>query len=212
METSIIALQLAYHISRERLGRRRLAERIGQGEMVVRIELERMRDAKLIRLLRSGAELTSEGRHHFSGCLQNIRLVNDLKLASLRLDAVNVGAHLSATNVPSAWVLRDEAIREGATAILLFVRTSGSWVFSHNNEPVQILNPLDVDEMEAAFPNANEKDLLMIVSGATRGQAIGGLWRCIRTVQPRVKRDSTSFCCNQRLLSDERWDAVSHKG
>lgn len=186
METSVVALQLAYHISRESLGRRRLAEKIGQGEMVVRIELERMRDAKVIQLLRSGAELTAKGRLHFSKCLQSIRLVNDLKLASLRLDAVNVGVHVSAFDVPSAWLLRDEAIREGATAILLLVRTSGGWVFSHNNEPVQTLNPLDVDEIEAAFPNADEKDLLIIISGPTRRQTICGLWRCIRTVQTRV--------------------------
>jgi len=182
VEISSVALQLAYAVRRERLGRRRLADRSGLTEMVVRVELERMRSEGLVRLDRSGVALTIKGKRQFAAYLDCIRSVHDLHLGSLQLDVHEAAAHLSSVTVPPAWMLRDEAIREGATALMLLVHTSNGWAFSHNQETIRSLNPADADEIETTFSDANDEDLLIIVSGPTRQQDRRGLWRVIRAI------------------------------
>ncbi len=183
MESSLVALQLAYHITRERLGRRRLAKRAGLTEMVVRAELERMRSSGWIRIQRAGVEWTSAGKRAFAQLLDPIRHVDDLSLKSLQLDRAQIGALLSDSTPPPAWQLRDAAIREGATGVMLMLHDATGWVFSHDFEPVRQRNPEDADEIERVFADAGEGDLLLIVFAPARRQAGRGLWRGVQTIQ-----------------------------
>ena len=187
MKTSVMAFQLAYYISNESFGRRRLANRTGLTEMVVRVELERMRSQGLVQFDHSGVELTVMGQRHFAPSLKHVRLVSEVSLNTLQLDAIEIGAHLSGKKtVPPAWILRDEAIREGATGMILMIYGASGWVFSHDRETIRELNPEDADEIEENFPDARQGDLLLIVSASTRRQAGRGLWRGIQSIQQQT--------------------------
>jgi hypothetical protein len=183
-----VALQLAYHISVARLGRRRLAARTGLSEMAVRIELERMRDRDFVRLLRSGVELTAAGRRHFRGLLDPIVRAAPVELSpSLRLDDVGLAAHLTSGAPDSVWAVRDAAVREGATGLLLLRYGPGGWAFAHDGEPVGLRNPGDAEAIGAAFPDPSEGDLLPIAFGPNAKDAGLGLWRAVLALLAHVR-------------------------
>ena len=179
MEESAAALQLAYHISHARLGRRRLALRTGLTEMTVRIELERLRGRRLVRLQRSGVELTPAGRRRFAGFLESIRSVAEVALTSLRVDDAGLAAHLTTGSTGPVWALRDEAVREGATGLLLLRFSPDGWCFAHNDEPIGLHNPQDATTIAAAFPDPRKGDLLLIAFGPDLKRAGLGLWRAV---------------------------------
>jgi len=178
-----VALQLAYHISTARLGRRRLAARTGLSEMAVRIELERMRDRGFVRLLRSGVELTAAGRRHFRGLLDRVVRVAPVGLSpALRLDDVGLAAHLTSGVPDSVWAVRDAAVREGATGLLLLRHGPGGWAFAHDGEPVGFRNPRDAEAIGAAFPDPSDGDLFPIAFGPSVKDAGLGLWRAVHAL------------------------------
>lgn len=175
-----VALQLAYYVSVARLGRRRLALQTGLSEMLVRIELERMRDHGFVKLTRSGVQLTAAGRRHFCALLGPIVRVAPIELSpALRLDDFVVGAHLTSGAMDSTWAVRDAAVREGASGLLLLRYGPPGWAFAHNGEPVGHSNPQDVEAIDLAFPDPGDGDLLPIAFGADIKGARLGLWRVI---------------------------------
>jgi hypothetical protein len=182
MQESVAALQLAYHAGRSRLGRRRLALRTGLTEMSVRIELERMRERKLVKIERSGVELTSAGRRRFAPFLEPIRAIAEVRLTSLHVDDVALAGHLASGKTDPAWTLRDAAIREGATGLLLLRFGPDNWCFAHDDEPVRLHNPQDAATIRTAFPEPHPNDLLLIACGPDLGSAGRGLWRALLTV------------------------------
>ncbi len=179
MDETVAALQIAYHVSGGRLGRRRLADVTGLTEMATRIELERLRDRGLVVLPRSGAELTPAGRRRFAPLLNPIRSVAEVSLTSLRVDDVNLGAHIAERMIGPAWDLRDHAIREGASGLLLLRFGRDGWAFAHNEEPVRLHNKDDASKLDKAFPDPQTGDLLVVASGPDIGRTRLGLWRVI---------------------------------
>jgi len=177
-----VALQLAYHISTARLGRRRLAARTGLSEMAVRIELERMRDRGFVRLLRSGVELTAAGVRRFAPLLEPIRSVVRIELTSLRLGDVALAAHIAGRAAPPVWMLRDDAVRKGATGLLLLRFRTDGWCFAHDAEPVDRGNPKDAAKIGSAFPDPSDGDLLPIAFGPSVKDAGLGLWRAVHAL------------------------------
>lgn len=179
MDDAIMALELAYHLQRERLGRRRLAERTGVTEMVVRLELERMHKRGWIHLPRSGAELTAVGRERFEPLLARVRDVQLLQLKTLRLDDVALAGLIAVDSSPTAWGLRDRAIREGASGLLLLVHRNVEWTFSHDAEPIRHRNPEDAATVDEAFPEVQPGDHLIVVFGPSVRTATAGLWQAM---------------------------------
>ena len=183
MEHSVASLQLAFLLQEERLGRRRLADRTGLSEMFVRLELEHLRDRGLVRLDRRGCELTDKGLRLFSPVLKLVVKVMPVELNDLRIDVVNLAAQLTGpAHVPAAWQLRDEAIREGASGLILLSRQDGEWVFSHDQEPLQVQYAGDAEQLEQNFRGGNSNDHLLIVPGPDRNVCTRGLWRAIRVI------------------------------
>jgi hypothetical protein len=182
MEESVAAVQLAYHMARSRLGRRRLALRTGLTEMAVRIELERLRDRKLVVLERSGVALTASGRRRFAPLLEPVRSVRGVELTSLRIGDVGLAAHLTGGKAGPIWTLRDAAIREGATGLLLLRFGSDGWCFAHDAEPIRRRNPRDAMTIDETFPDQREQDLLLIASAPDLARAGLGLWRVVLAV------------------------------
>jgi hypothetical protein len=181
VEESAAAVQLAYHITLARLGRRRLGLRTGLTEMTVRIELERLRDRGFVRLQRSGVELTPAGRRRFARVLKPIRSIAEVELTSLRVGDVGLAAHLATGDTGRVWALRDEAVREGATGLLLLRFDPDGWRFAHSDEPIRLQNPHDAATIDAAFPDPHREDSLLIASGPDLKSAGLGLWRALLT-------------------------------
>ena len=182
MKESVVALQIAHHARFARLGRRRLAERTGLTEMVVRIELERLRERGLVELSRAGVSLTAAGRRRFRSLLDPIRAVASVELASLRVDRVALAAHVARREVKPAWTLRDYAIREGASGLLLLHCGADGWAFVHDDEPVRTRNPEDAEVLESSFPDPSPGDLLLVASAPDLRHASLGLWCVVLSV------------------------------
>jgi len=183
MEHSIAALQLAFLLQEERLGRRRLADRTGLSEMTVRLELEQLRSRGLAQLDRQGCELTGEGLRLFSPVLKLVVKVLPVELSDLRIDVVSLAAKLRGiAPIPAAWKLRDEAIREGASGLIMLSEHAGEWIFSHDQEPVRVQYLNDAKRLDQSFQKANPNDFMLIVSGPNRTACTQGLWRAIRSL------------------------------
>jgi len=176
MPESAASLHLVYHASRARLGRRRLALVTGQSEMVVRTEIERLRDRGLLRIERSGVALTDAGTARFVGLLQPVKQVCELELSSLRLGDVALAALVAVSERSAVWELRDLAVRGGATGLLLLSREAQNWCFAHDQEPIAIRNPQDAAAIDRTCPSVSDEDRLVIAFGPTRGRAGQGLW------------------------------------
>lgn len=182
MNESVVALQLVFLLKDARLGRRRLALRTGLSEMTVRLALERLHESGFVRLRRSGTELTRAGRAYFAPLFDRVRAVSEIELTSLRLDNATLAAHIAAKEHAPVWTLRDRAIREGATGLVLLQFESKRWSFSHSGEPVSAQNPIDASVIAASFPTPAVGDRLLIVSGPDRRRAGLGLWRVIEGI------------------------------
>ncbi|MBU0595637.1 hypothetical protein KJ567_03025 [Candidatus Bipolaricaulota bacterium] len=184
MTEAAAALQLAYHVGRSRLGRRRLALATGLSEMAARVELERLRDRGLIRIERAGVELTDAGSAHFAPMLEPIRGICELALTSLRLGLVALAAQVRAEERSAAWILRDRAVRGGASGLLLLAWDDAGWRFAHDGEPVSRRNARDAAAIEYAFADPQDEDRLVIAFGSTLPQASLGLWHVLADFAP----------------------------
>jgi len=175
-----ITLQLVFLLSRECLGRRRLACRAGLSEMTVRIQLETLRDQGFLVLDKSGGALTSIGKTRFAPVLDHVSDIQELSLYSLAQDTITMAALLSHVEKQHpSWWYRDQAVRQGATGMLLVSCTANGLFFSHTEERIAADNPHDAQVIEEAFPSWQEGDLLVIVSAPTHKQTRLGLWQVI---------------------------------
>ena len=184
---SALRLQLVYYIERaclanEHIGRRRLAQVSGLTEMSVRLELQRLRDIGNVAVARAGIEMTKSGRREYATMLGQIRNVCEVDLSSLRLDAHTLAALIAVETGDPAWTLRDLAIREGATGLLLLQYEGECWRFTHNQEPIALHNSEDAATIGAAFPDAVEQDRLILASAPDRRSAALGLWHVIESI------------------------------
>lgn len=180
MDESSVTLQIVFSLGQGRLGRRRLAGCTGLSEMEVRLELERLRGLGDVNLRRSGAELAQAGRARFAPLFERLHSVFELELVSLQLDAVALAALLSVEERSPAWAFRDQAVREGATGLVLLRFGKEGWSFTHNDEPIGAHNPQDEAVINAAAHRAGRGDRLVIAFGPDRRRTGLGLWRVIQ--------------------------------
>lgn len=177
--TDTITLQLAFLLSRERLGRRRLARRTGLSEMTVRLEMDRLREEGFLAVDKQGAALTALGKERFSSLFTHVRALQEISLTTLAQDAVNLAALLSCPAARPPWWYRDHAVREGASAILLIrCRVDGLYFF-RSKEQISTHNPHDEQVIKDMFPFRQKGDLLVIVAAPDRKRAGLALWRVI---------------------------------
>jgi len=179
-----VRLQLVYHVGRAHaakghLGRRRLAAVSGLSEMSVRLELQRLRDAGWVTLDRSGVELTKSGRRRFACVLDRICAVREVDLTSLRLDACALAGLVAAYERSAVWAVRDLAVREGATGLLLLRFSAAGWSFSHDGELVAERNPADAATLATTFPEAIADDSLVVAFAPDLGSVGLALWRVL---------------------------------
>jgi len=181
---SPIRSQIVYLVGRSRsagtqLGRRRLADATGLTEMAVRLQLERLRDDGWVDLGRTGVTLTDPGRARFAELFDRIRAVREPELTSLRVDDLAAAGLVATRQSHEAWAVRDLAVREGATGLLLLRLSPDGWRFSHDDEPVSARNPIDAATLLEAFPEAAIDDRLVVAFAQDRATVGRALWRAL---------------------------------
>jgi predicted transcriptional regulator len=172
-----IAYQLLYELIATPLGRRTLVKRTGLTESVVRTELEKLEARKLVSFSKLGTALTARGRRFLSEKLSAIIDIREAQLKNLMLDRYGRMALVrGAADGLSAWLYRDIAVREGATAALFLTKRQGVLRFVEEREALAKKNPDDSRLIEQAFPAMKNDDLIIIAFGPDPGAAARGLW------------------------------------
>lgn len=175
-----LAYQLLYELREAPLGRRTLVERTGLTESVVRTELEKLEAQRLVSFSKLGTVLTEHGRRFLLKKLRAVADVRDAHLKNLMLDRHGRMAHVRRTTDGfSAWIYRDIAVREGATAALFLTKHRGALRFVEEHEALAKHNPDDNRVLEHAFPHLQDGDLIIIAFGPTKGAAARGLWAAL---------------------------------
>lgn len=172
-----IAYQLLYELRDAPLGRRTLVGRTGLTESVVRTELEKLKVHELVSFSKLGTALTTRGRRFLALKLGSILDVRDVQLHDLMLDRHARAAHVrKGSDHFSAWLYRDIAVRQGATATLFLTMHQGVLCFVDEREALAVKNPHDSRVLAEVFPKLQNGDLIVIVFGPTKGIAARGLW------------------------------------
>ena len=172
-----IAYQLLYELRATPLGRRTLVKRTGLTESVVRTELEKLEARKLVSFSKLGTALTARGRRFLLEKMSAIIDIREAQLKNLMLDRYGRMALVrGAADGLSAWLYRDIAVREGATAALFLTKRQGVLRFVEEREALAKKNPDDSRLIEQAFPAMKNDDLIIIAFGPDPGAAARGLW------------------------------------
>ena len=115
----------------------------------------------------------------FASVIDRIRNVREVNLMSLRLDACALGGLVAAHEHSAVWAVRDLAVREGATGLLLLRFSALGWSFSHDGEPVAERNPTDAAPLTTTFPEATIDDSLAVAFAPDHCSAGLALWRVL---------------------------------
>jgi len=182
---SALYFQLLYALHDQPLGRRTLVEKTGITEMTVRTHLNKLRDAGLVSMAKSGTELTDKALNGFGEILGAIDKVAEVSIEPLSLSTANVAAHIQghAEAADRTLHFRDAAVRAGATGAILLIWDGEGWSFSEDADALRENNPRERDLLSAQF-EGRSGDVLVIAFGSTMPIAQAGLWNVIAEMMP----------------------------
>lgn len=184
-----LGYQLIYSLKDAPLGRRTLVQRTGLTESVVRTELEKLEAQKFVNFAKAGTTLTHKARETFAELFTCLAQIEELELHDLKLDHCNRAALIrSGADGLRTWLLRDLAIREGASGTIFLTRYEKYLSLLEEDRPLAAQNPHDARVIERTFPSTKTGDLLVIVFAANRADAGAGLWRVIAEIIPVFER------------------------
>ena len=114
-------------IGTEQIGRNKLSERLGLGEGTTRTLIDRLLDARLIEISRSGCELTRSGHSVLNELNQRLGTRTIVPRSSATVGTYNFGILVkgAANMVKSGIEQRDAAVRAGADGAVTFVVKHG---------------------------------------------------------------------------------------
>ena len=172
--------QLLHAIRDEPMGRRTLVEKTGISEMTVRTHLNRLRDAGYVRMAKAGTTLSETGKASLENLFERVVEVRELRLSDLSLDRFNAAALVKRSEeaLHKSLILRDAAVRAGASGAILLLKESGGWVFAEDRVPVSNQNPKDA-ELLAKTMHAQDGDVVIIAFGPTFRVAQAAIWNVI---------------------------------
>lgn len=177
------ALGAIYHIGRENIGRRRLADSLGLTESKTRTMVEHLRDADLL-TVEDTLALTEESEGLYRKMADSIKQIDSVPLSFLVDDEISQAVLLSDMEVEDSLELRDEAVRAGATGTTLLAY-EGGFQFTDGERPDVPGFARDTETLEEDFGGkAEDGDLLVIVFGPDDPAVIGGLWRVMSILLP----------------------------
>ncbi|MDY6766523.1 MAG: DUF4443 domain-containing protein [Candidatus Nanohaloarchaea archaeon] len=175
------AVAALYHIGNEEIGRRRLAGEIGLTESKTRTMLDHMRDAGYI-TARETLTLTEEGATIYDELEDRIKQIAPVDLTYLGVDDTSLAALVSDTEVEDEVMLRDEAVRAGATGMTVLHYDGGFHLPSDPGEAAPKEGQDDLDHLDETFSGAAPDDIVLVVSAGEIEAATAGLWRTVLSI------------------------------
>jgi DNA-binding transcriptional regulator LsrR (DeoR family) len=117
-------------IGTEHIGRNKLSERLGLGEGTTRTLIDRLLNARLIKISRSGCELTRTGHSILNELNRRLGTRTTVPRSSVTVGTYNFGILVkgAANMVKSGIEQRDAAVRAGADGAVTFVVKHGELV------------------------------------------------------------------------------------
>jgi DNA-binding transcriptional regulator LsrR (DeoR family) len=117
-------------IGTEHIGRNKLSEKLGLGEGTTRTLIDRLLDARLIEISRSGCELTRTGHSILNELNRRLGTRTTVPRSSVTVGTYNFGILVkgAANMVKSGIEQRDAAVRAGADGAVTFVVKHGELV------------------------------------------------------------------------------------
>ncbi|MFB6295176.1 MAG: DUF4443 domain-containing protein [Candidatus Nanohaloarchaea archaeon] len=172
------ALAAIYHIGKEDIGRRRLADEIGLTESKTRTMLDHLRETGYIEVQETLA-LTGRGadvRDELAACIKDVAPVS---LDYLADDRETLAVLVTGASLESELSLRDEAVRAGASGVTI-LQYDGGFRFPDRAEPDNDAYRGDRGRLDAVFgERASDGDLLLAVFAGTMADATAGMWRTL---------------------------------
>jgi hypothetical protein len=162
-------------IGLEHIGRNKLSARLRLGEGTTRTLIDRLLDARLIRISRLGCDLTGSGRSLLKELNAKLGTRTKLPQSSITVGNYNFGVLVkgAANRIKSGIEQRDTAVRAGADGAVTFVVKHGELVMPPPAGPVTKRQAKDTREIEEAF-QPQENDAIIIAGGDSEQNAEEG--------------------------------------
>jgi DNA-binding transcriptional regulator LsrR (DeoR family) len=157
-------------IGTEQIGRNKLSERLGLGEGTTRTLIDRLLDARLIEISRSGCELTRSGHSVLNELNRRLGTRTIVPRSSVTVGTYNFGILVkgAANMVKRGIEQRDAAVRAGAGGAVTFVVKHGELVMPPAAESVMRRQGDFAKKIQEAF-RPQESDAI-IIAGADSEQ------------------------------------------
>jgi len=170
-------------IGRERIGRGGLSERLGLGEGATRTLIDRLLEARLVRISRRGCELTDKGL----SIMKQLDSKLGLKVNVSR-GPITVGPHgfgilvrKRANSVSGGIEQRDAAVRAGANGAVTLVFKDGELLMPSTEGSETRQSSHAIAEIVQKF-QPKENDVVVIAGGDTERLAEDGAWAAAWTL------------------------------
>jgi DNA-binding transcriptional regulator LsrR (DeoR family) len=157
-------------IGTEQIGRNKLSERLGLGEGTTRTLIDRLLDARLIEISRSGCELTRSGHSVLNELNRRLGTRTIVPRSSVTVGTHNFGILVKGTanRVKSGIEQRDAAVRAGADGAITLVVKQGKLVMPSAAELVKRRQENVARKIQEEFrPQEND---VIIIAGANSQQ------------------------------------------
>jgi hypothetical protein len=157
-------------IGTEHVGRNRLSERLGLGEGTIRTLIDRLLNARLIEISRSGCELTRNGQSILNELNARFGARSKVPQSSATVGTRNFGILVkgAANRVKDGIEQRDAAVRAGAGGAVTFVVKHGDLVMPPG-EPAVRGQESATDRIQEMFqPEEND---VIVIAGADNDRA-----------------------------------------
>ena len=185
LERPHLSMGLLHHLREGAVGRRTLVERTGWTESVVRTELEKLESHGWVEFAKPGTSLSPAASERLADFFEQVPRVARLDLAEIELDRSACGALVRAhSDPPKTWQVRDSAIREGASGILILRKEASGLRLLDVDASFSRRNPHDAARVESTLGPLEPGDFAVIVFASDAARAMAATWRALIDLVP----------------------------
>ena len=162
-------------IGSEHIGRNKLSTRLGLGEGTTRTLIDRLLDARLIKISKLGCELTRSGYSILNELNAKLGAKRKVALSSITVGNYNFGILVkgAANRIKSGIEQRDAAVRAGANGAVTFVVKHGELVMPPSAGSVPKRQENVARTIKETF-EPQENDVIIIAGGDSEQYAEEG--------------------------------------
>jgi len=170
-------------IGRERIGRFGLSERLGLGEGATRTLIDRLLEARLVKISKRGCELTDRGLTVMKHLGAKLGLKARVSRSPITVGPYDYGilVRKAANKVSSGIEQRDAAVRAGANGAVTLVIRNGQLLMPSADDSKMRQSPGVAERLIENF-QPGENDVIVIAGGDTERVADDGAWAAAWTL------------------------------